>query len=217
MSPTRCGMIAADPTRKIHRRRHQPDRPDEDDVERPSRLIDISRLPLNTVEETADGGVRIGALVPNSDLAYHPVIEQRYPLLSRRFCGRVGAAAQHGSTGGNILQRTRCPYFRDTASPCNKREPGTGCSAIEGYNRITRSWGRAKPASRCIRPTCASRWPRSMLWCMWRGRRANACLASATSIGCRRSRRRGTLIFEPDEMVAAAGAARERFRRTIPT
>src|SRR5262245_13815149 len=106
------------------------------DVERPSRLIDISQLPLKTVDETADGGLRIGALVPNSDLAYHPLIEQRYPLLASAIL--AGASAQlrnMASTGGNLLQRTRCFYFYDTTTPCNKREPGSGCSAIEGLNR----------------------------------------------------------------------------------
>jgi xanthine dehydrogenase YagS FAD-binding subunit len=108
----------------------------KEDVERPSRLIDISRLPLTTVEETPDGGLRIGALVPNSDLAYHPLIEQRYPLLASAIL--AGASAQlrnMASTGGNLLQRTRCAYFYDTATPCNKREPGSGCSAIRGLNR----------------------------------------------------------------------------------
>src|SRR5258705_8847047 len=109
----------------------------KEDVERPSRLIDISRLALKTVEETKDGGVRIGALVPNSDLAWHPLIEQRYPLLSSVIL--AGASAQlrnMASTGGNLLQRTRCYYFYDTATPCNKREPGSGCSALNGVNRM---------------------------------------------------------------------------------
>src|SRR4051812_44286975 len=105
-------------------------------VERPARLIDISRLPLTAVEETGDGGVKIGALVPNSDLAYHPLIERSYPLLSSAIL--AGASQQlrnMASTGGNLLQRTRCFYFYDTATPCNKREPGSGCSAITGLNR----------------------------------------------------------------------------------
>jgi xanthine dehydrogenase YagS FAD-binding subunit len=108
----------------------------KEDVERPTRLIDISRLPLKTVEQTAGGGLRIGALVPNSDLAYHPLIEQRYPVLSSAIL--AGASAQlrnMASTGGNLLQRTRCAYFYDTVTPCNKREPGSGCSAINGINR----------------------------------------------------------------------------------
>src|SRR5919201_5963685 len=101
------------------------------DVERPSRLIDISRLPLNAVEETGTGGLRIGALVPNSDLAYHPLIEQRYPLLSSAILAGASQQVRNmASTGGNLLQRTRCFYFYDTATPCNKREPGSGCSAI---------------------------------------------------------------------------------------
>jgi xanthine dehydrogenase YagS FAD-binding subunit len=109
----------------------------KEDVERPSRLIDISRLPLKSVEETAEGGVRIGALVPNSDLAWHPLIERRYPMLASALL--AGASAQlrnMATTGGNLMQRTRCYYFYDTATPCNKREPGSGCSAVNGMNRI---------------------------------------------------------------------------------
>jgi xanthine dehydrogenase YagS FAD-binding subunit len=107
------------------------------DVERPSRLIDISRLPLTDVDETADGGVRIGALLPNSDLAWHPLVERRYPMLASAIL--AGASQQlrnMASTGGNLLQRTRCYYFYDTAAPCNKRDPGSGCSAIKGLNRM---------------------------------------------------------------------------------
>jgi xanthine dehydrogenase YagS FAD-binding subunit len=126
-------------------------------VERPSRLIDISRLPLQTVEETAGGGVRIGALVPNSDLAYHPLIEQRYPLLASAIL--AGASQQlrnMASTGGNLLQRTRCYYFYDTATPCNKREPGSGCSAIDGLNRMHAVLGTSEaciathPSDMCV-------------------------------------------------------------------
>jgi xanthine dehydrogenase YagS FAD-binding subunit len=108
----------------------------KENVEGPSRLIDISRLPLRKVEETADGGLRVGVLVPNSDLAYHPLIEQRYPLLASAIL--AGASAQlrnMASVGGNLMQRTRCAYFYDTATPCNKRTPGSGCSAIDGVNR----------------------------------------------------------------------------------
>jgi xanthine dehydrogenase YagS FAD-binding subunit len=109
----------------------------KEDVERPSRLIDISRLPLKTVAETAGGGLRIGALVPNSDLAYHPLVAQRYPLLgSAILAGASQQLRNMASTGGNLLQRTRCAYFYDTATPCNKREPGSGCSARNGLNRM---------------------------------------------------------------------------------
>lgn len=129
----------------------------KEDVERPSRLIDISRLPLKTIEETAAGGLRIGALVPNSDLAYHPLIEQRYPLLASALL--AGASAQlrnMASTGGNLLQRTRCYYFYDTATPCNKREPGSGCSAINGLNRMHAILGTSEsciathPSDMCV-------------------------------------------------------------------
>src|SRR5438105_9794623 len=129
----------------------------KENVERPSRLIDISRLPLKTVEETADGGLRIGALVPNSDLAYHPLIAQRYPLVASAIL--AGASAQlrnMASTGGNLLQRTRCYYFYDTATPCNKREPGSGCSAIPGLNRMHAILGTSEaciathPSDMCV-------------------------------------------------------------------
>jgi xanthine dehydrogenase YagS FAD-binding subunit len=127
------------------------------DVERPLRLIDISRLPLNTVEQTPEGGLRIGALVPNTDLAYHPLVEQRYPLLSSAIL--AGASQQlrnMASTGGNLVQRTRCFYFYDVATPCNKREPGSGCSAIDGINRINAILGTSDaciathPSDMCV-------------------------------------------------------------------
>jgi len=102
------------------------------DVEHPARLVDISHLPLRSVEETSGGGLRIGALVPNSDLAYHPLIEQRYPLVASAIL--AGASQQlrnMASTGGNLVQRTRCFYFFDTTTPCNKREPASApCSRI---------------------------------------------------------------------------------------
>ena len=106
------------------------------DVERPGRLIDITRLPLRAIEER-DGALRIGALVTNATVAYDARIKERYPLLSSAIL--AGASAQlrnAASTGGNLLQRTRCYYFYDTATPCNKREPGSGCGAIGGANRI---------------------------------------------------------------------------------
>ena len=105
-------------------------------VETPARLIDINRLPLAQVETTPDGGLRIGATVRNSDLAHHPAVRRDYAVLSQAIL--AGASAQlrnMATTAGNLLQRTRCMYFRDTAMPCNKREPGTGCPAISGSNR----------------------------------------------------------------------------------
>ena len=129
----------------------------KEDVERPTRLIDITRLPLKSIEDTPGGGVRIGALVPNSDLAYHPLIAQRYPMLASAIL--AGASAQlrnMASTGGNLLQRTRCYYFYDAASPCNKRGPGGGCSAISGLNRMHAILGTSEaciathPSDMCV-------------------------------------------------------------------
>ena len=108
------------------------------DVERPAHVLDINRLPgLGRIEAMADGGLRIGALVTNSDVAYHPEIERRYPLLSRTILSGASAQLRNAATtGGNLLQRTRCYYFYDTATACNKREPGSGCSAVGGVTRV---------------------------------------------------------------------------------
>jgi xanthine dehydrogenase YagS FAD-binding subunit len=105
-------------------------------VETPAVLIDINRLDLQKIESTSGGGVRIGALVRNSELAYHPLIQKRYPVLSQALLSGASPQLRNmATTGGNILQRTRCPYFFDVSFPCNKRTPGSGCSAIKGYNR----------------------------------------------------------------------------------
>ncbi|WP_323614014.1 xanthine dehydrogenase family protein subunit M [Pseudomonas putida] len=109
----------------------------KENVVNPQRLIDITALDLHGIEPTANGGVLIGALVSNADLAWNAVIEQHYPLLSQAIL--AGASPQlrnMASTGGNLLQRTRCYYFYDTGTPCNKREPGSGCPARSGLNRI---------------------------------------------------------------------------------
>jgi xanthine dehydrogenase YagS FAD-binding subunit len=126
-------------------------------VTRPSRLIDITHLPLDRVEDTADGGLRIGALVRNSDLAWHPQIEARYPLLgSALLAGASPQLRNMATTGGNLLQRTRCFYFYDTATPCNKREPGSGCSALDGVNRMHAILGASEhciavhPSDMCV-------------------------------------------------------------------
>ena len=126
-------------------------------VERPTKLIDVSRLSLDKVEETADGGLRVGALVRNSNLAYHPLVERRYPLLSSALL--AGASQQlrnMASVGGNLLQRTRCAYFYDIVTPCNKREPGSGCGAIGGHNRMNAILGTSDaciavhPSDMCV-------------------------------------------------------------------
>ena len=106
-------------------------------IETPTRLVDITRLDLANIADTADGGLLIGALVTNSDLAQDPRVRARYPALSRAIL--AGASAQlrnKATTGGNLLQRTRCYYFYDKAAACNKRDPGIGCAAQGGYNRI---------------------------------------------------------------------------------
>lgn len=109
----------------------------KENIARPEHLIDITGLPLSDIQETASGGLMLGALVSNADLAWHPLIESRYPLLSQAVL--AGASPQlrnMASTGGNLLQRTRCYYFYDSTVPCNKREPGSGCPAKDGLNRI---------------------------------------------------------------------------------
>ena len=129
----------------------------KENISRPEHLIDITGLALNGVEATADGGVMIGALVSNADLAWHPLIEARYPLLSQAIL--AGASPQlrnMASTGGNLLQRTRCYYFYDASVPCNKREPGSGCPARAGLNRIHAILGASEhcvathPSDMCV-------------------------------------------------------------------
>jgi len=115
------------------------------DVERPSLLVDINRLPLDKVEKLPDGQLKVGALVRNSDLAHNPLVKENYAVLSEALL--AGASAQlrnMATTGGNLLQRTRCMYFRNDAMACNKREPGSGCSAIEGDNRTLAILGTSK-------------------------------------------------------------------------
>jgi xanthine dehydrogenase YagS FAD-binding subunit len=104
-------------------------------VARPSLLVDVSRLPMDTVEET-ETGLRVGANVRNSDLAAHPALRAGWPVVARALLSGASSQLRHqATTAGNLLQRTRCVYFQDVSTPCNKREPGTGCSAIGGYSR----------------------------------------------------------------------------------
>ncbi|MCF5710027.1 xanthine dehydrogenase family protein subunit M [Pseudomonas syringae] len=129
----------------------------KENVARPEHLIDINDLPLKDVTETSSGGLMIGALVSNADLAWHPLVEARYPLLSQALL--AGASPQlrnMASTGGNLLQRTRCYYFYDASVPCNKREPGSGCPAKDGLNRIHAIFGASDdcvathPSDMCV-------------------------------------------------------------------
>lgn len=106
------------------------------EIETPAHLVDVGRLDLDRIEKTADGGLRIGALVRNTDLAADKRVRKDYGVLSRALlAGASGQLRNKATTAGNLLQRTRCPYFYDTAQPCNKRTPGSGCSAIGGFNR----------------------------------------------------------------------------------
>jgi xanthine dehydrogenase YagS FAD-binding subunit len=105
-------------------------------VAHPELLVDVSRLPFGGIESLPDGGIRIGAGVRNSDLAANGAIRERYPVLSQALlAGASGQLRNLATTGGNLLQRTRCAYFQDVTTPCNKRDPGSGCAALEGHNR----------------------------------------------------------------------------------
>jgi xanthine dehydrogenase YagS FAD-binding subunit len=105
-------------------------------IETPTHIIDVNRIGLDTIEETTDGGLKIGALVRNTDLAADPRVRRDYAVLSRAIvAGASGQLRNKATTAGNLLQRTRCPYFYETALPCNKRAPGSGCAAIGGHNR----------------------------------------------------------------------------------
>src|ERR1700749_3081951 len=104
-------------------------------VERPRQLIDINRLPLEKIEPTPEGGLTLGALARNSDVAQDPRVKQQYPVLSQAILAGASPQLRNMATpGGNLLQKTRCVYYRDPFSACNKREPGSGCSAFDGYN-----------------------------------------------------------------------------------
>ena len=106
-------------------------------VEQPTTVVDITSLPLDKIERTASGGLKIGAMVRNSDLAHDATVQQEYPVLAQALLSGASPQLRNmATTGGNLLQRTRCYYFRDTAYPCNKRNPGSSCAAIDGYHRI---------------------------------------------------------------------------------
>jgi xanthine dehydrogenase YagS FAD-binding subunit len=129
----------------------------KENVERPVRLVDINRLPLHKIEDRDDGGLRLGALATNADTAYDERVVARYPLLSSAILAGASPQLRNAATnGGNLNQRTRCYYFYDTAAPCNKRTPGSGCSAIGGVNRIHAILGTSEqciathPSDMCV-------------------------------------------------------------------
>jgi xanthine dehydrogenase YagS FAD-binding subunit len=120
-------------------------------------LIDVSRIPLSTIEETEEGGLRLGAFATNADTAWNELVERRYPLLSKAILAGASPQLRNLATnGGNLFQRTRCYYFYDVTTPCNKRNPGSGCSAIDGYNRIHAILGTSEhciathPSDMCV-------------------------------------------------------------------
>src|SRR5215813_13698942 len=126
-------------------------------VETPARVVDINRLPFDKIEATPDGGLKIGATVRNSDLAHHAAVQKDYAVLSQALLSGASAQLRNmATTAGNLLQRTRCVYFRDTAMPCNKREPGSGCPAIGGFNRTLAILGTSEsciatnPSDMCV-------------------------------------------------------------------
>jgi xanthine dehydrogenase YagS FAD-binding subunit len=129
----------------------------KENVARPTHLIGLNRLPLSAIETTAEGGLRLGATATNADTAWHPEVQRRYPLLSQAIlAGATPQLRNMATNGGNLMQRTRCYYFYDSATPCNKREPGSGCGAIGGYNRIHAILGASRhciathPSDMCI-------------------------------------------------------------------
>ena len=129
----------------------------KENVARPTHLIGLKKLGLDTIENTPDGGLRLGALATNADTAWHPEVEKRYPLLNQAILAGASPQLRNMATdGGNLMQRTRCYYFYDLATPCNKREPGSGCSAIGGYNRVCGILGTSEsciathPSDMCV-------------------------------------------------------------------
>jgi xanthine dehydrogenase YagS FAD-binding subunit len=145
------------------------------EIETPTHLVDVNHLGLDGIEETPEGGLRIGAHVSNSDLAWDDRVRARYSLLSRAvLAGASGQLRNKATTGGNLLQRTRCYYFYDPAKPCNKREPGSGCSALGGFNRIHAVVGTS--------PACIATHPSDMAVAM---RALDATIETASPEGSR--------------------------------
>ena len=172
-------------------------------VELPAALVDINRLPLTKIEPLPDGGVRLGALARNSDTANHPLVRQQYPLLSHAILSGASPQLRNLATnGGNLLQRTRCPYFMDTGLPqCNKRTPGSGCGAMEGFNRIMQFLAPANNVLRRIRPICAWHWQR---WRRDSGRGPQGRTHYSDReifIGCRAILRKSTPTCGQDELI----------------
>jgi xanthine dehydrogenase YagS FAD-binding subunit len=164
----------------------------KEDVERPTALVDLTRLKLDEIAPSSAGGVSIGALATNADTANHPFIRQNFPLLTQAIvAGASGQLRNMATNGGNLLQRTRCQYFYDTATPCNKRDPGSGCGAREGLNRIHAIFGWSD--------TCVATYPGDM---------ANALYALDASVRLRRAG--GDRTIPINELHRLPGEAPER-------
>lgn len=189
-------------------------------VERPAHLVDVSRLPLAQVEELDGGGLRIGAAVRNSDLAAHPLVRARYPVLAQALlAGASGQLRNLATTAGNLLQRTRCPYFQDVTKPCNKRRPGSGCPAVAGEHRNLAILGHS--------PACVATHPSDMAVALT----ALSATVEVTGPGGERSIALPGLhrlpgddpardtVLEPAELITAvslpplAGGVRQRYRK----
>jgi xanthine dehydrogenase YagS FAD-binding subunit len=167
-------------------------------IETPAHLIDVNGLALDTIETTPEGGLRIGALVRNTDLAANPRVRRDYGLLSRALlAGATGQLRNQATTAGNLLQRTRCPYFYDTNMPCNKRQPGSGCSAIGGFTRHHVVVGVSES---CIathpRPSPCARWTQLWRRCGLTARRGAS--RSPRSTGCPATRPTSRPCWSPE-------------------
>ncbi len=162
-----------------------------ENIEQPDALIDVTRLSLGqAITELPDGGVSIGASVRNSAVANHPLIRERYPVLSQAILfGASGQIRNMATTGGNLMQRTRCYYFYDEASRCNKRTPGAGCDAIGGFNRMHAILGASDTASPRIPRICASHWRRWTQRSRARATAESAPFLSMIFIACQETRR----------------------------
>jgi len=173
-------------------------------VEQPAALVDINALPLDEVEELPDGGVRVGGMVRNSDMAEHPLIRGRYPFLAEAIVSGASPQLRNmATTGGNLLQRTRCYYFRDTALPCQKREPGSGCGEFHGYNRIHAVLGGSEhciathPSDMCVALAALD----AVVRVRGRGRERSIRFADFHVLPGDRPEREHAL--EPDELIVA--------------
>jgi len=168
-------------------------------VTRPSRLVDISRLPgLDRIEDLPDGGVRIGALVRNADLAHDRAFARRFPAVAEALLSGASAQLRNAATvSGNLLQRTRCAYFYDVESACNKRDPGSGCDARGGDNRLHAVMGWSESCMRRTRPISAFLWSRSTPWSRSKAKQGGAISRSIRFTGYRGARRNARACWSP--------------------